>query len=365
MFTRSILILVLAGVLTGAPALAQRPSKVAVDPVVTETMQQKMAILGRFVARSGGSVAARVAERVREIEVEVGDRVAAGAVLVRLADDRLAAQRQLRVAASRRAEAKAARMAAALAKAKQGLARLTKLRGSTADRPDRREDLERDVEKATSELSEARAEIDVAKAQLKLAQIALDDAVIRAPYSGVVTLRHVEVGTFVRTGEPVVTLLDDRDLEIEADVPAERLRGLTPNSLVEARLANGTPITAMVRAVVPAENPRTRSRAVRLMPALDANLEALADQQSVTVMIPIGSSHEVVTVHKDAVNVQGPKRLVYIAVDGTAEVRPVQLGEAVGDRFIVRRGLKVGDQAIIRGNERLRPKAKIIVGKRS
>ncbi|MEC7514751.1 MAG: efflux RND transporter periplasmic adaptor subunit, partial [Pseudomonadota bacterium] len=153
--------------------------------------------------------------------------------------------------------------------------------------------------------------------------------------------------------------------EIEADVPAERLRGLTPNSLVEARLANGTPITAMVRAVVPAENPRTRSRAVRLMPALDANLEALADQQSVTVMIPIGSSHEVVTVHKDAVNVQGPKRLVYIAVDGTAEVRPVQLGEAVGDRFIVRRGLKVGDQAIIRGNERLRPKAKIIVGKRS
>ncbi|MEC8583131.1 MAG: efflux RND transporter periplasmic adaptor subunit, partial [Pseudomonadota bacterium] len=239
MFTRSVLILVLAGVLTGAPALAQRPSKVAVDPVVTETMQQKMAILGRFVARSGGSVAARVAERVREIEVEVGDRVAAGAVLVRLANDRLAAQRQLRVAASRRAEAKAARMAAALAKAKQGLARLTKLRGSTADRPDRREDLERDVEKATSELSEARAEIDVAKAQLKLAQIALDDAVIRAPYSGVVTLRHVEVGTFVRTGEPVVTLLDDRDLEIEADVPAERLRGLTPNSLVEARLADG------------------------------------------------------------------------------------------------------------------------------
>ena len=204
MFTRSVLIMVLAGVLTGAPALAQRPSKVAVDPVVTETMQQKMAILGRFVARSGGSVAAR-------------------------------------------AEAKAARMAAALAKAKQGLARLTKLRGSTADRPDRREDLERDVEKATSELSEARAEIDVAKAQLKLAQIALDDAVIRAPYSGVVTLRHVEVGTFVRTGEPVVTLLDDRDLEIEADVPAERLRGLTPNSLVEARLAAGTPITAMPR----------------------------------------------------------------------------------------------------------------------
>lgn len=59
--------------------------------------------------------------------------------------------------------------------------------------------------------------------------------------------------------------------------------------------------------------------------------------------------------HKDAVLNRGGSQLVYVAVDGIAEVRPVELGIAVGERFEVVSGLRPGDLVVVRGNERLRP----------
>lgn len=352
--------------MASSTAFAQRSAQVSVDLVRIEPMQQKMMILGRFVARNSGGVAARIAERVDKTLVEVGSRVSAGTPLVRLASDRLSARRELRAASLRRAKAKVARMRATLRKTEQARQRVTKLRGSTAFRPDRQEDAERDVEEAASELAEAQAEADRAAAELQLAKTDLADSVIRAPYAGVVISRQVTAGAFVRAGENVVTLLNDSDLEIEADVPADRLSGLTEGTLIAAKLADGTSLTAAVRAIIPDENPRTRSRAVRMIPALLDDKLALADKQSVTLMIPIGANRDVITVHKDAVLAKGAGRIVYIAKDGKALLRPVVLGDAIGNRFEVRKGLTIGDQTVIRGNERLRPNADIkITGAKS
>ena len=360
------LFVVLLIILASTPAFAQRSAQVGVDLVRVEPMQQKMAILGRFIARNSGNIATRIAERVDKTLVEVGSRVTAGTPLVRLASDRLRARRELRAAELRRAQAKVVGMRAALLKTKQAQERLTKLRGSTAFRADRQEDLARDVEEAASELAEAEAQADRAEAELQLAKTALADTVIRAPYPGVVISRHVTVGSFVRAGESVVTLLNDSDLEIEADVPADRLGGLTEGTLIDAKLADGTTLTAAVRAIIPDENPRTRSRAVRMIPALVDGQSMLADKQTVTLMIPIASARDVVTVHKDAVLAKGAGRIVYLAENGKAILRPLVLGDAVGNRFEVRKGLKAGDPVVVRGNERLRPNAGItIVGPKS
>ena len=59
--------------------------------------------------------------------------------------------------------------------------------------------------------------------------------------------------------------------------------------------------------------------------------------------------------HKDAVIKRGEQDLVYVVIDGAAQLRPVRLGEAVGTRFEVLEGLSEGDQVVTRGNERLRP----------
>jgi hypothetical protein len=121
------------------------------------------------------------------------------------------------------------------------------------------------------------------------------------------------------------------------------------------KLDDGSEHEADVRAVVPEENPLTRTRAVRLTPRFGATAKPLAIGQSVTLELPIGAARPVVTVNKDGVIQQPDGAVVYLAEDAEASLRPVQLGESVGARFEVLGGLEPGDLVVVRGNERLRP----------
>ena len=68
------------------------------------------------------------------------------------------------------------------------------------------------------------------------------------------------------------------------------------------------------------------------------------------------------TVHKDAILNRGGAQLVVLIDDGKAAFRPVKLGQAFGQRFVVLNGLVEGDEVVIRGNERLRPGQDITSG---
>jgi len=352
----------LCAMLLTAPALAQGgPSAVQVDPVVRQPLIATTDVLGRFVARQSGTIAARVAERVDGVEVQVGDRVARGDVIAVLSNDRLTAERERMIARAKAATANINRERANLEKAQQALDRQNRLKGSTAFRPDRAEDAERDVDALQAALATSQADLIDANAQLSLSEIALQDATIVAPYDGVVTVRHVSAGAYVRLGDPVVTLVNVAELEIEADVPAQRVGALTPGTLVEAETQSGAMLFAVVRAVVPEEDPRTLTRAVRFVPQGEELYPAAANE-SVTVQIPVDRSRDVLTVHKDAVTVQAGRRVVFVVEDGKASPRSVDIGESVGDRFEVIAGLNEGDQTVIRGNERLRPGQAVVVG---
>ena len=65
--------------------------------------------------------------------------------------------------------------------------------------------------------------------------------------------------------------------------------------------------------------------------------------------------------HKDAIIKRRGQDMVFVVEDGTAQPRSVDLGGAVGNRFEVRGGLRDGDQAVVRGNERLKPGDKVRV----
>jgi hypothetical protein len=81
----------------------------------------------------------------------------------------------------------------------------------------------------------------------------------------------------------------------------------------------------------------------------------LAVNESVLLQVPAGPYREVVTVHKDALITRQGQTFVYIAADGKANIRPVEIGTAVGGRFEIISGVASGELAVIRGNERLRP----------
>jgi RND family efflux transporter MFP subunit len=156
---------------------------------------------------------------VTRVAAHEGDRVAAGAVLARLDDVTLLAERD-------RLEAEHRRVASNLE-----LARLT---------TERRDTLRRQGHAAVQSFDEARleaaaleAELASVAARLRSVAIDLDKSVVRAPFAGIVAARMVDEGAVVETGSAVLDLL-------EADRPRARI-GVAPE--VARRLAVGDPFT--------------------------------------------------------------------------------------------------------------------------
>ena len=311
-----------------------RVMAVGVDVVISAPLQETVPIIGRVVGREGGVISARTAGPVASVRVHVGDRVKKNQILALLVTRRLRARVSLQEADLRLAE--------------QELARLERLRtNKSAAFPRARYD-------------DSQQKVAKAKANLSIAMLELSYAFIRAPYPGVITKKQTEAGAFLRQGDPVVTMINDRNLELEADVPVSRIAGLTKGRKVSFAMADGRRFAATVRAVIPEQSSLTRTVAVRFTPAWDLNTVHVSVNQNVTLRIPVGAARIAISVHKDAVITRGSTRMVFVVVKKAkgppiALPRKVKLGDSVGSRFIVLRGLKPGDLVVIRGNERLRP----------
>lgn len=344
---------------------AQRASLVGVDTVRMEPLTQTVPVIGRLVARRAGNVAARIAGPVDNIKVEVGDRVKKDQVFASLNSELL--QADLALAQSELADAKAELV---IKKAESRLAqvelnRQKGLKKSVAFSQAKFEDAKMKVGVADTEVERAKAKIAIKEASLKRAQLNLDYSRVKAPYDGVVAQRFSENGSYVKIGDPLVRLIGTRKLEIEADVPFVRINGLKDGRRVFFKLDDGKEYKASVRAVLPSENPLTRTRVVRFVPNFDGSELSLAEGQTVTVMVPAGAERKILTVHKDAILKRQGSDLAYIVIKNKVEPRTLQLGEAVGGRIEVLSGLKEGDVVVIRGNERLRPGSQVRVEKGS
>ncbi|MDX1421583.1 MAG: efflux RND transporter periplasmic adaptor subunit [Kiloniellales bacterium] len=344
----------------GADARAQQEGAlVRVDRVAVQPLSQTVPVLGRLVPRQAGSVSSRVEAPVQAFRVEIGDRVEAGQVLAVLNRDRLIAVRDQAAGELSEARARQSTARAQLKLAGQELARLEGLKASAAFSQARYDDARQNVAVFQAQLAEAEAAIATAAAELELAEIDVANTEVLAPYDGVVIQRMSEAGAYVNVGEALVRLIADQSLEVEADVPYQRIGGLVPGATVGLALDDGSEHEAVVRAVVPEENPLTRTRAVRFVPRFGETERPLAADQSVTVWVPVGAPRRVLTVHKDAVIKQGDAAMVFVASGDVAEPREITLGEAVGSRYEVLDGLEEGDLVVVRGNERLRPGDKV------
>ncbi len=358
-----------AALALASPALAQgQPpgtppaSLVRVDEVRSEPLSQTVPVIGRIVARRAGSVAARVGGAVADVRVQIGDHVDEGQVIVVLDREMLEVARDM--ARNRTAEARAR---LDTRRARVGLAeldreRLERLKKTQAAAKSSFDDARQQTLIAQAEVREAASAIASAEAELRQAELELARAAIKAPYDGVITRRLVEIGDYLQPGAAVVHMISDTQLEVEADVPYDRIAGLRPGAEVRVTLDDGSEHSARVRAVLPEENRLTRTRLVRFVPRFNGTRSTLAAEQSATVHVPLGPAREVLSVHKDAVTRRGEQSLVFVVEEETAKIRPVRLGEPIGERFEVLGGLQAGDAVVVRGNERLRPNTRVRVG---
>ena len=329
------------------------PAMVTLDSVIAEPLAQTIPVIGRLVARQSGVVASQVRGTVVEMRVDVGDRVERGQIVAILAAGRMEAARDRAAASVARFGGVVAAAEAEYRKKRGELQRLNRLRKSAAFSRARYEDLERDVQARRGALVDRRGQLQEARAQLRQAELDLADTRIKAPFPGVVTQKHIDIGTYLNIGARVVSILNDTDLEAEAEVPSDRLAGLSAGALVTLMLDDGSRHQGTVRAVVPTENVRTRTRPVRFTPRFGKTRMRLAADQSVTVLIPVGGRGQVATVHKDAVVRSGADAFVFVVQENRARRVKVRLGDGIGPRFVVLDGLKPGEDVVVRGNETL------------
>jgi RND family efflux transporter MFP subunit len=339
--------------LAARPNHADAATLVAVDPVRVESVNETISVVGRFLSVEKGIVATQTEGAVAEIFADVGTRVEAGQPLAQLDVERLTLRRdqwkaQLEVARALQNQARAS-----LALEQQTLDRIGELEESAAFSQARQDDQMQQVARMNALLASAGAGVDQAQANLDLAEADLAGATIRAPYDGVIVLRHTEVGSYLDGGDSVVTMVNDTAIEIEADVPSSSISGLRPGVAVQLTLDNGTHRQATVRAIGVAEDALTRTRPVRFLPDWQPVPGEIADGQSVLVELPVAAIEQALTVSKDAVLRDGGRASVFVVIDGVAHSRDVLLGAAVGARFIVIEGLAEGDVVVVRGNEAL------------
>ena len=349
------------------PAMAQDPEAmlVRVEKVRTEPFTQTVPIVGRLVSLRMGDIAARISAPVESIRVEVGDRVTKGQVMAVLDAEILRAEQNLAQSELDEAGAELKTWAAETDVAKTNLRRQKGLRSSVAFSQAKFEDAQKQLAVAEARVERAKANVAIKRSNLERKQIDVEYASVRAPYAGVVMRRYTEAGAYVNKGDPLARVIGDRSLEVEALIPNKRLNGLSIGRKVEFKLDDGSRHQAKVRSILPSENPRTRTRIVRLVPEFGKTKRPLAESQSVVVYVPISDNRRVITVHKDAILKQPSGDIVYVVKKDVSQIRPVVLGEALGGRFEVISGLKEGEVVVIRGNERLQPGAKVHIGKGS
>lgn len=339
--------------LAGRPLDADDATLVAVDAVRVESVRESISVVGRFVSVQKGIVATQTQGAVAEILADVGTRVTSGQPLAQLDVERLSLRRDQWRAQLDVARALLGQARASLALEQQNLDRVAELEDSAAFSQARQDDQVQQVAMMTALVTSAGARVDEAQSNLALAEVDLAGATIRAPYDGVIVLRHTEVGSYLDGGDSVFTMVNDTAMEAEADVPAASISGLGEGVAVTLTFEDGSSRNATVRAIGVAEDALTRTRSVRFAPDWQPRPGEIADGQSVIVTLPIAVVDDAVTVSKDAVLRDAGQASVFVVTDGVAHSRAVELGVAVGARFVVLDGLDEGDLVVVRGNEAL------------
>ena len=225
------------GTETAGPAVEPRaPAAVAVAPVKGVDEPVIIEATGSFQADESSDVAPESSGRVTETPVDVAQHVAKGAVLIRIQ----AVDANLRLQESR-ASLERAEANLKLAESQNSLAQTTARRNeallkgglipqTTAD------EARTQAETSANSVLVARATVAQSRAQLALAEKAVNDVVVIAPFAGYVSARRVAAGEFVQPSTAVVTLLRIDPLRLQLTIPSVQAGDIAAGQAVIARV---------------------------------------------------------------------------------------------------------------------------------
>ncbi|WP_176011686.1 efflux RND transporter periplasmic adaptor subunit [Victivallis sp. Marseille-Q1083] len=343
-----------------SPAPALPPMTVQVTEVVGGEYRTSHELIAEVKPLKTLQLVARVSGFLQQRNFREGDYVKQGTLLYLIEP----AAYELAV---KQAEATLAKARAAALNARLEFDRSEKLLEENVTAPKR-------YDIARADLQAAEAEVAAAEAARGQAELNLSYTRLEAPFDGWVGLTRTDVGNYIGVPDlPLTELAYIDEVRVEFDLSDRYLseellrtlpQGKSPDWPVRIRFADGSffdktgritywsnqlePQTATLKLQALFENPRHR-----LLPGL-----------FVTVILTNPQPEAVVLVGKQAVQYDQNSAFVYVVDAGNVlELRRVEVGPAVGEQVVIRRGLKSGERAVIAGNPRLRPGLPVRIGR--
>jgi len=326
---------------------------VSVAAVIARSVQQAREFSGQIEAMERAQLRPRVSGYIDSVRFQPGSLVKKGEVLFVIDPRPYQAEvaRQEAAAASSRVRAELA--ASELQRAKRLLAD-----NAIAQR-------EHDERAATARQAEAAARADAAA--LQTAKLNLEWTSVRAPFSGRVGKAEVTTGNLVDGNTVLTSLVSANPMYVSFNgdestyLQLGKLARSNPGALkIRVALANesGFPHEGKLEFVDNQIDPQSGS--VRLRAVVDNTDGLLTPGLFAKVQLATGSRDGAASalVLERAIGTDQNRKFVYVVGDkGAAEYRPIQLGAPMGELRVVNAGLKVGDQVVVDGLQRVRPGA--------
>ncbi len=328
-----------------APARAAVPVKIA--PVEKADFPVYLTGLGTVQGFNTVVVRTRVDGQINKIAFQEGQFVKQGDTLVEI--DPRPFQ-----AALDQATAKKAQDEANLANANLDLQRYTKL-GEFATRQ------QTDTQRST--VAQLTAQIQADTAAIENAQTQLDYATVKAPISGVVGLRQVDVGNIVNaaTQTGIVTVVQIEPIAVIFTAPEDQLPDIKAALAVAppktiALSTDGKRVLSTGTLALVNNQVDTTSGTIRLKAVFDNKDHALWPGQSVSTRLLVRTLKDATVIPDDAVQ-HGTDGLYAFAVnqENKAELRKLKIGQSIDGRTVVEQGLSPGEQVITAGQFKVQP----------
>lgn len=326
--SRMLLIAALAGCAERAPESDTVVPKPALQTltVAPERAARERIWDGVVEAVNQATLSAQTGGRVLELPFDVNDYVQVGDVVVRFTDIEQQSGR-------RRADAALGAARASLAEAEADYKRI-------ADVYARKLVAKSQFDQTTARRGNAIAAVEAARAAARDAGEQVDYTVVRAPYSGVLTERHVKVGETVRPGQPLVSGLSMAKLRINVEVPQSEIAALREHREASVLLSEGKRLAAESIVIFPFADPATHSYKLRLeMPEAETGLQP---GMTVKTAFTLGQD-ERLFIPLTALVQRGEITAVYVIDEHRVTLRQLRTGHRFGERVEVISGLRAGE----------------------
>ncbi|PSV47804.1 efflux RND transporter periplasmic adaptor subunit [Photobacterium sp. GB-36] len=343
-------VIISTATLTGCDAPAKEENKASLQLLSVDThqlkQQQEFAIEREYVgfvqAGQQANLGFELGGKIDSIYVNVGDTVQQG-------DPLLALDTLLLATEADQLKAQQAQISAQLELVNANLKRQKSLKSKGFSAAS-------DIDSLTSQRKELQANYRQLSATLAANQLRLVKSTIIAPYSGVISARHVSHGDVVNAGSPTVTLLANKNKEVHIGIPIDKVQGVTQQKSWTVRVGKDTyPVTLLN----PGATVNLNSRAINFRFSLPTNANVINGQlaylnyndtqQQAGFWVPLSALTD---------GIRGTWNIFAVVENGAGpevERRSVQLLYAANDKAYIQGAVDEGEQIIATGLHRLVP----------